>query len=94
MRLNIFTIPSTDVELLREKLSSTGMTVIFVTHSIPEAVFLSTHIVVMSPRPGKVVEIIDADLPDERDLDVRETPGFLRVAHRVREALRAGHSYD
>jgi len=73
---------------------STGMTVIFVTHSIPEAVFLSTHIVVMSPRPGKVVEIIDADLPDERDLDVRETPGFLRVAHRVREALRAGHSYD
>ncbi len=73
---------------------STGMTVIFVTHSIPEAVYLSSRIVVMSPRPGKVVDIIDVDLPGERDLDVRETPAFLRVAHRVREALRAGHSYD
>ena len=73
---------------------STGMTVIFVTHSIPEAVYLSSRIVVMSPRPGKVVEVIDVDLPGERELDVRETPAFLAVAHRVREALRAGHSYD
>jgi NitT/TauT family transport system ATP-binding protein len=73
---------------------STAMTVIFVTHSIPEAVFLSSRIVVMSPRPGKVVEIIDVDLPGERYLDLRETPAFLKVAHRVREALRAGHSYD
>ena len=72
---------------------STGMTVVFVTHSIPEAVFLSTRIVVMSPQPGKVVDVIDVDLAD-RDLDVRETPAFLRVAHRIREALRAGHSYD
>ena len=70
------------------------MTVVFVTHSIPEAVFLSTRIVVMSPRPGKVVETIDVDLPDERELDMRETTAFLEVAHRVREALRAGHSYD
>jgi NitT/TauT family transport system ATP-binding protein len=73
---------------------STGMTVVFVTHSIPEAVFLSSRIVVMSPRPGKVLEIIDVDLPDERELDLRETTAFLKVAHRVREALRAGHSYD
>jgi NitT/TauT family transport system ATP-binding protein len=73
---------------------STGMTVVFVTHSIPEAVFLSSRIVVMSPRPGKVVEIIDVDLPAERELDLRETAPFLNVAHRVREALRAGHSYD
>ncbi len=73
---------------------STGMTVVFVTHSIPEAVFLSSRIVVMSPRPGKVVETIDVDLPDERELDLRETTAFLKVAHRVREALRAGHSYD
>ena len=73
---------------------STGMTVIFVTHSIPEAVYLSSRIVVMSPRPGKVVEVIDVDLPGGRELDVRETPAFLAVAHRVREALRAGHSYD
>jgi NitT/TauT family transport system ATP-binding protein len=72
----------------------TGMTVVFVTHSIPEAVFLSTSVVVMSPRPGRVLEEIAVDLPAERDLDVRETPAFLSVAHRVRAALRAGHSYD
>jgi NitT/TauT family transport system ATP-binding protein len=70
------------------------MTVIFVTHSIPEAVFLSSRVVVMSPRPGKVVDVIDVDLPEERELDLRETPAFLQVAHRVRLALRAGHSYD
>ncbi len=73
---------------------STGMTVVFVTHSIPEAVFLSTRVVVMSPRPGKVVEEIEVDLPPTRELDIRETPAFLRVAHRVRAALRAAHSYD
>jgi NitT/TauT family transport system ATP-binding protein len=73
---------------------STGMTVVFVTHSIPEAVFLSSRIVVMSPRPGKVVDVIDVDLPPARDLDIRETPAFLKVAQRVRVALRAGHSYD
>ena len=72
----------------------TGMTVVFVTHSIPEAVFLSSQVVVMSPRPGRIVARIDVDLPAERDLDLRETPAFLRVAHQVREALRAGHSYD
>ena len=79
---------------LHELWRRTGMTVVFVTHSIPEAVFLSTRIVVMSPRPGKVVEVIDVDLPATRDLDLRETPAFLHVAHRVRVALRAGHSYD
>jgi NitT/TauT family transport system ATP-binding protein len=73
---------------------STGMTVIFVTHSIPEAVFLSSRIVVMSPRPGRIVDLIDVNLPQERGLDLRETPAFLSVANRVREALRAGHSYD
>ncbi len=72
----------------------TGMTVVFVTHSIPEAVYLSSRIVVMSPRPGRVTEAIDVDLGGERELEVRETPGFLRVAQRVREALRAGHSYE
>jgi NitT/TauT family transport system ATP-binding protein len=68
--------------------------VIFVTHSIPEAVFLSSKIVVMSPRPGRILEVIDSDLPTDRDLDARETPEFLEIAHRVRVALRAGHSYD
>ncbi len=72
----------------------TGKTVIFVTHSIPEAVFLSTKIVVMSPRPGRIIEVIDCDPPKDRTLDWRETTEFLEVAHRVREALRAGHSYD
>ncbi len=79
---------------LHELWRRTGMTAVFVTHSIPEAVFLSTRIMVMSARPGRVVEIIENDLPATRDLDLRETPAFLAVAHRVREALRAGHSYD
>ena len=72
----------------------TKKTVVFVTHSISEAVFLSSKIVVMSPRPGRIVEVIDSPLPAKRTLDIRETPEFLAVAHRVREALRAGHSYE
>ena len=72
----------------------TGKTVCFVTHSIPEAVYLSTRIVVMSPRPGRVTDVIDNPLPPERPLDIRDTPEFLAVAHRVREGLRAGHAYD
>ncbi|MDJ0820261.1 MAG: ABC transporter ATP-binding protein [Paracoccaceae bacterium] len=72
----------------------TEKTIGFVTHSIPEAVYLSTKIVVMSPRPGRITEVIDSPLPKERPLDLRETPEFLEVAHRVREGLRAGHSYD
>lgn len=79
---------------LHELWRRTSMTAVFVTHSIPEAVFLSTRIVVMSARPGRVIDIIENDLPATRDLDLRETPAFLAVAHRVREALRAGHSYD
>jgi len=73
---------------------STGKTVLFVTHSIPEAVFLSTKIVVMSPRPGRIIDIIECDFPVDRSPDVRETPEFLKVAQRVRNGLRAGHSYD
>ena len=72
----------------------TGKTVIFVTHSIPEAVFLSTRIVVMSPRPGRIIDIIDSDLPADRTLDIRESAGFADIAHRVRAGLKAGHSYD
>jgi NitT/TauT family transport system ATP-binding protein len=72
----------------------TGKTIGFVTHSIPEAVYLSTKIVVMSPRPGRITDVIDSPLPKERSLDIRDTPEFLEVAHRVREGLRAGHAYD
>ena len=72
----------------------TEKTICFVTHSIPEAVYLSTKIVVMSPRPGRITDVIDSPLPAERPLEIRDTPEFLEIAHRVREGLRAGHSYD
>ncbi len=81
-------------EQLNALWARTKKTVVFVTHSIPEAVYLSTRIVVMSPRPGRIHEVIDCDLGQERPLDVRETPAFLEIAHRVREGLRAGHAYD
>ena len=71
-----------------------NLTVIFVTHSIPEAVFLSSKIVVMSPRPGRILDVIDSDLPRDRGLDIRETPTFLTIAQQVRDGLRAGHSYE
>jgi len=70
----------------------TGKTIAFVTHSIPEAVFLSTKIVVMSPRPGRITDVIESPLPRERPLEMRDSPEFLAVAHRVREGLRAGHA--
>jgi NitT/TauT family transport system ATP-binding protein len=72
----------------------TKKTVLFVTHSILEAVFLSTRIIVMSPRPGRIIDVIDCDFKRTRSLDIRETKEFLSIAHRVREGLRAGHSYD
>ncbi len=72
----------------------TEKTVVFVTHSIPEAVFLSSKIVVMSPRPGRIIDVIESNLPRERTLDIRETPEFLEIAHRVREGLRTGQAYD
>lgn len=81
-------------EQLLQLWSKTGKTVVFVTHSIPEAVFLSTKIVVMSPRPGRIIDVIDCNLPRDRSLDIREAPEFLSIAHRVRMGLRAGHAYD
>ena len=72
----------------------TGKTVLFVTHSIPEAVFLSTHIVVMSPRPGRIFDVIECNFPRDRQLEFRETPEFIAVANRIRHGLRQGHSYD
>jgi NitT/TauT family transport system ATP-binding protein len=57
-------------------------------------VYLSTRIVVMSPRPGRITDVIESPLPRQRALDIRDTPEFLAISHRVREGLRAGHSYD
>jgi NitT/TauT family transport system ATP-binding protein len=75
---------------LHELWRSTGMTIAFVTHSIPEAVYLSTRIVVMSPQPGRIVEVIDCDLPSPRPLEIRETTAFGTLASRVRRALHSG----
>jgi NitT/TauT family transport system ATP-binding protein len=84
---------SLNLQLLR-LWRETGKTVLFVTHSIPEAVFLSTRIVVMTPRPGRIIDVIDCNFPSDRTLDIRDTKEFLDIAHRVRDGLRAGHSYD
>ncbi len=81
-------------EQLLKLWAQTRKTVVFVTHSIPEAVFLSTRIVVMSPRPGRIHEVIDCNLGDDRPLDIRETPEFLEIAQQVRVGLRQGHSDD
>ena len=89
-------------EIVRDRLNEevlklwarTGKTIGFVTHSIPEAVYLSTRIVVMSPRPGRITDVIESPLPRERPLDIRDSAEFIAIAHRVRDGLRAGHSYD
>ncbi len=78
-------------EELLELWARTGKTIGFVTHSIPEAVYLSTKIVVMSPRPGRITDVIDSPLPAERPLEIRDSREFIEVAHRVRDGLRAGH---
>ena len=89
-------------EIVRDRLNEqllalwrkTGMTILFVTHSIPEAVHLSTRIVVMSPRPGRITSVIDSPLPPERPLEIRDTPQFIEVAQGVRSGLREGHLED
>ncbi len=77
-------------ELLRIWKTIDGMTVIFVTHSIAEAVYLSTKVVVLSPRPGRISEIIDIPLPQPRDSDTREMEEFFHLSTQVRNALRFG----
>ncbi len=88
-------------EITRERLnaellniwSHTKTTIVFVTHSIPEAVFLSTRVVVMSARPGRITEIIPIDLPQPRDMDTRELPRFYELVTQVREALRGSEGH-
>ena len=85
-------------EMTRERLNDellriwerTGTTVVFVTHSIPEAVFLSTRVVVMSARPGRITEVIEVSLPRPRNEATRETAEYFRLVTRVRESLHAG----
>lgn len=76
---------------LQELWRAEQRTVVFVTHSIAEAVYLSTRIVVMSPRPGRIVRVIESTLPTERTLALRDSPEFMQLAHEVREALAEGH---
>ncbi len=78
-------------EQLLQLWARTQKTIGFVTHSIPEAVYLSTKIVVMSPRPGRISDVIESTLPRERPLEIRDSPEFIEIAHRVRDGLRAGH---
>jgi len=89
-------------EMTRERMNSevlriweqTGTTVVFVTHSIPEAVFLSSRVVVMSARPGRITNVIDVDLPRPRNEDTRETRRYFELVTAVREALRHRHDGD
>jgi NitT/TauT family transport system ATP-binding protein len=85
-------------EMTRERMNGevlriwerTGTTILFVTHSIPEAVFLSSRVVVMSARPGRITRIVDIDVPRPRNEDSRETRRYFELVTEVREALRAG----
>jgi NitT/TauT family transport system ATP-binding protein len=89
-------------EMTRERLNiellkiweASGSTIVFVTHSIAEAVFLSTRVVVMSPRPGRISELIPIDLAQPRAASTREEPRFFELVTQVREALHLGHDLD
>jgi NitT/TauT family transport system ATP-binding protein len=89
-------------EMTRERLNlellriweASGSTVVFVTHSISEAIFLSTRVVVMSARPGRIVGIVDVDLPQPRTTETREEPRFAELIREVRRLLRKGGGFD
>ena len=81
-------------EQLLDLWQKTGKTICFVTHSIPEAVFLSTKIVVMSPRPGRIVDVIESPFPSSRSLEIRDSKEFISISQRVREGLRSGYDYN
>ena len=81
-------------EQLLELWKRTNKTICFVTHSIPEAVYLSTKIVVMSPRPGRITDVIESSLSVDRPLEIRDSTEFIEIAQRVREGLRAGHGSE
>ena len=78
-------------ELLRI-CAETGTTVLFVTHSIPEAVYLSDRVVVMSPRPGRITSVVDVPLGRSRSEETRKDPSFFAGITAVRESLRGLHA--
>lgn len=88
--LDEFTRERMNMELLRIW-DTANVTIIFVTHSIAEAVFLSSRIVVMSPRPGRITEIVNNALPYPRDFETREQPNYYQMVTEVRELLRDAH---
>jgi NitT/TauT family transport system ATP-binding protein len=89
-------------EMTRERMNSellgiweeTGSTVVFVTHSIAEAVFLSTRVVVMSPRPGRITGVVELDLPQPRTAETRESPRYAELVREVRRLLRRGGALE
>jgi NitT/TauT family transport system ATP-binding protein len=89
-------------EMTRERMNAelmsiwqrTGTTIVFVTHSIPEAVFLSTRVVVMSARPGRISQVVEIDLPATRSVETRESERYFELVTRVREALRQHEGVD
>ncbi len=89
-------------EMTRERMNAelmniwrrTGTTIVFVTHSIPEAVFLSTRVVVMSARPGRISQVVDIDLPGPRSVETRESDRYFELVTKVREVLRRHEAPD
>ena len=74
---------------LRRIWRESGKTIVFVTHSIPEAVFLGTRVLVLSPRPGRIADLVEVDLPDDRDLDSMASDRFGQVSRRIRTQFNA-----
>jgi NitT/TauT family transport system ATP-binding protein len=91
--LDEFTRERMNMELLRIW-QRTNITIVFVTHSIPEAVFLSNRVVVMSPRPGRITQVVDIPMPHPRNFDTRETATFFQKVNEVRDFLREAHEVD
>ncbi len=90
--LDEFTRERMNMELLKIW-DRTKITVVFVTHSIAEAVFLSRRVVVMSPRPGRITQLMDIDLPYPRTFETREQPRYFELVTQVREQLREAHGF-
>ena len=82
-----------NLELLRI-CQVTGKTVILVTHSIPEAIFLADRVVVMSPRPGRIVDIVDIDLPQPRELEMINSDSFGAYSRQIRGLIGARRGFD